>query len=217
MILYSILFSLWPCLFILLQETTQCSQKIIRNYLSFGHSISASILSYGSILFGYPEIIQQLVVNLSISYFVWDTLYIMIKRDWSELPYIYHHVIITWMLLNVNLQINSDLFTYVLFLGEFSNIFNYIVYHMIKQQYDNWYLILVKIIQVLWFSYFRMYRLTSVFYYDFHKLSGYLLPYNLVVIYVMGVIWGYKQLQSTIKNIEQYNSVTITTPLKKIK
>ena len=205
MILYGLLFGLWPCAYLLLQEYTFFSEKQIRNYISMGHSITCSIFSGCSLLLTPPSILQTVVVYLSASYFIWDTFYIMFKQQWKESLYLYHHIICLFLVAYLYFNLNIYILTYALCIGEISNIWNYIVYDMIQRKISQRFILPTKIVQVCWFCYFRVYLNSYILYNHFHELVGYLLPYNLLVIYAMGLIWGCKQIQSTM--LEIYHSL----------
>ena len=87
MILYGLLFGLWPCAYLLLQDYTFFSEKQIRNYISLGHSVSCSIFSGCSLLCNEPSLLQSFIVYLSTSYFIWDTFYIFLKQKRTESLY----------------------------------------------------------------------------------------------------------------------------------
>ena len=202
---------MWAFFYLLLQENSFQSDTILRNYLSFSHSAISSLLTYLSLSMSQPIWIQQLIIAVSGSYFVWDTFYICLKQQWKkECLYLYHHAVCLLLLWNLWIGINPYWLTYTVMIGEISNLWNYIVYHMIKMKSSLQLILPMKIIQVGWFSYFRMVCLSSALLTNFHELQGVLLPYNLLVIYGMGLLWGYKQIRSTIQDIYSY----IRTPQK---
>lgn len=204
MILYGLLFGLWPCVYLLLQDYTFFSEKQIRNYISLGHSISCSIFSGCSLLCNQPSLLQSFIVYLSTSYFIWDTFYIFLKQKRTESLYLYHHCICLLLVMDIYYKRNSYLFTSALFIGEFSNIWNYVIYDMIQRKVSQGFIVPMKILQVCWFCYLRVYWLTYLNYYYFHELVGYFIPYSILSIYGLGILWGCKQFYSTIIDIKNY-------------
>ena len=89
---------------------------------------------------------------------------------------------------------------HLLFIGEISNIFNYIVYHLIKKNINQNIILKFRIIQVLWFLYFRGYILTYYIIKYYEIVNSKILFNLLFSIYILGLVWGYRQLKSIIKD-----------------
>ena len=60
---------------------------------------------------------------------------------------------------------------------------------------------IMRIIQLLWFSYFRVYCFTFFAYNEIANIQDRILAYLCLSIYFMGLIWGYGQLKGLIKDI----------------
>jgi len=134
-----------------------------------------------------------------------DILYICIYTFTAEILYVYHHIVLLYALNSLKNNINSNEIINLLFIGEISNIFNYIVYHLIKKNINKNIIFKFRIIQVLWFLYFRGYILT---YYiiKYYEIANSKILFNLLFsIYILGLVWGYHQLKYIIKII--YDSI----------
>ena len=169
----NIFFLLWPMAFYY-NKKNQIEDKINNNYLSFFHCISTTCLSNVLILYNYDfNFLQNLIYYFSFSYFTNDTIKIIydgrMKKDWA---FIYHHLTCMYMLYNFSYSINITEITNLLFVGELSNVYNYIVYHMIKNNYSHKKVIGVKILQIIWFFYLRVYCLTYLTYYYYAQNSN---------------------------------------------
>ena len=157
--------------------------KISRNFVSATHSFLAVAL-----LTAHRGIKYELVVLNSVSYFIWDLIYMYKNR--IEPFYVYHHIIIILKLLsNLERKLITDSFYY----GELSNFPMYFVYHFIQTKKPCKPL---KIFQAVWYPYFRIYKLfpylINYFQYNF-------LFFNLVFMYFVGVYWSFNQLKKLLK------------------
>ena len=102
---------------------------MISNYISFFHALSCTIVSYILKNTG-SNISKKILLSISTSYFTWDTCNIIVQKQYKNIPYIYHHLVCLYMLYKLNSQNNQDdkLIIDIFFIGELSNLFNYIVY-----------------------------------------------------------------------------------------
>ena len=169
------------------------STKVSRNIVSFSHSTICTLLAYITLQTSLNPIV---LYYFSLSYFLWDTCLIIYNQLTDEIPYIYHHAVCLMALYNLNNGVNINEITTIFYYGEMSNVFNYIVYHLLKQNSTNKntsLLLSVKTMQVGWFSYFRVYVFTQLLYNYFTLIKSRFLVYNLGGIYLMGLMWGYKQ------------------------
>jgi len=153
--------------------------KLSRNLVSATHSFLAVAL-----LTARRGIKYELVVLNSVSYFIWDLIYMYKNR--IEPLYVYHHIIIIFELLsNLERELITDSFYY----GEVSNFPMYFVYHFIQ---TNKSCKPLKIFQAIWYPYFRIYKLfpyiIKYFQYNF-------IFFNLISIYFMGVYWSFNQVK----------------------
>ena len=199
------IFGIWPAFYILNKLKNKYNSKINRNIVSFSHSVGctliASIPTYFNIISCKNMILP--LYYFSTSYFVWDSTYIFLKRYWNEYMFIYHHFVCLLALNELYYGINTELLFRIFYYGEASNFFNYIVYHMIKKNYNKKYLLITKSLQVSWFSYYRIYLFTELLYNNVHLIENKFLAYNLVVMYGLGLFWGIKQFLALINDIKK--------------
>lgn len=210
---------LWGIYFLINKVFLNTNDKINYNFLSFTHSIGATIISYSlnskeidsnsqllkNTNINYlidPELVKNILFYFSASYFIWDTAQIIIKRNWGNWVYIYHHSICLYMLYQLKHSINLYIIIDILHIGELSNFFNYIVYYLIKANYKNNIIIPFKIIQLLWFAYFRVYIMTGILLNYFPIFENRIFAYILSSIYFMGLLWGWGQFNILYKDIK---------------
>jgi len=188
-------FNIWIILFFFNSLKLKIDTNINRNYISFAHSVSVSIISYLNIYYS----INYLLHYISWTYFIWDTLYILYNniknRNTKEFIYIYHHVVCLFALNEID-NVNSYEINQIFFYGELSNFFNYIVYHLIKTMSSEKNIIIFRIIQLLYFSYFRIYILTQLNFTYYPLIQNKFLKYNIFIIYLLGILCGNKQLKN---------------------
>lgn len=196
----SIFLLFWPSFYLYNYKKKNIPDKINNNYLSFFHSIIITILSgyffNNNLLEGS---LKDLIYNFSSSYFIYDSTKILIQKRWNDIAYIYHHFVCVYMLSTFNNGIDVHLISKILYIGEMSNFFNYIVYYMIKLNYSKNNIKIMKTFQLLWFSYYRVYYFTSILITDFTKFNDRLLVWFMISIYIMGLLWGWGQVKSYIK------------------
>ena len=150
-------------------------------------------------------------VHMSIGYYIYDLLYIFtcIYRVKSKdefkrrFPFILHHLIGIY-LLNASQTGESK---YHLLCGynilETSNIMLYVSYHLHKNYVNYVHLnIISEFFQMLWYSYFRIIKLSSfiyanqTFFLQFHSTTRGVI----IILHFMGIIWSYKLVKKNIKN-----------------
>lgn len=212
---------LWGIYFLINKVFFYLDDKINYNFLSFTHSIGATFISYSinnikldnnnsklllndidSEYLNNTELIRNILFYFSTSYFIWDTVQIIIRRNWANWAYIYHHSICLYMLYQFKYSINLVIITHILHIGELSNFFNYIVYYLLKAKYENRIIIPFKIIQILWFAYFRIYIMTGILFNYFPIFENRVFAYILSSIYFMGLLWGWGQFTILYKDIK---------------
>ena len=192
-----LLFSLfWNALYLWNKKYIK-NTKINKNSISFIHCLGCSLLAY--INYIYPNYVY--LYYFCSSYFIWDMLYILYNKQWSNSLYIYHHLVSIWALYELIHENNSKLINLVFLLGEVSNIFNFIVYHLIKIKSRKSIINLFSIIQILWFSYFRLIYISWVIYNNFFLVKNRLFAYTLITIHILSGIWVYKQVDFLRKNL----------------
>ena len=155
-------------------KNVQCDY-INLNGLSFFHSVFTTILSKIYLHNLYLDVLKNQIFYFSSSYFIWDTLQIILRKRWKqEWAYLYHHFVCLVMLSQFHYNIDVTLITTILFLGELSNFFNYVVYHMIKSEnYSENNILIASILQLIWFAYFRVYKFTGLFVHNIEILYFY--------------------------------------------
>ena len=153
--------------------------KVRRNFVSFCHCVNTLFLSYSNVN-------PYFILLTSASYFIWDCGYIITKSRPIELFNLLHHGVAIGALTTTSVIT----FKYqLLILMEMSNIPNYIVYDLIKSEKDSR---LMRVIQLVWFGYFRIVKTPQFVYSELYK-------YNInkielvctLLILGMGYIWTF--------------------------
>lgn len=169
--------------------------KIIRNSISFLHSFSVSILTYLYLL-NYNVNIKNIICIFSSSYFISDILYIIASKNYKkEAMYIYHHIVLLLTLNYINLNEDVEKYIDLIFIGELSNFFTYIVYHLIKTNFNKIIINRVKFIQFIWFLYFRGYILTYRTIKHYPLIKSIIMKNLLLSIYFLGIMWIISQFK----------------------
>ena len=163
-------------------------EKRVRNYISFIHSL---LWIYKLFFINFTDL-----TLISISYYIYDIIYILIKYLKNDFIYIYHHIVCISLLFEFENINEYDLY-YIYCIAEVSNFFLYIVYEMLKNNTLQTKLIKLKYVQVLWYMYFRVICFT---YYIYSKRNSYSLlkSYNQLggfSIYCIGLIWTINQIK----------------------
>ena len=177
----------------ILKFNTKNSDKQSNNIVSAVHSIGSIILNTLYLL-SKSESIVSLSCYYSYSYFVYDGYLIAIKKNIENYPYLAHHIAALIILEDINNNINRDLLLYLYLFAELSNIPNYIIYHLIKtdpgRSLKN-----AKLLQVLWFSFFRI-ILYSFYVKDcYQNIDHNLTKLNLFFVYFAGAYWTIGQFK----------------------
>lgn len=203
---YLLYYITWPIVFCINDLYLPISVKINLNGLSFFHSVFTTILSKIYLHNLYLDVLKNQIFYFSSSYFIWDTLQIILRKRWKqEWAYLYHHFVCLVMLSQFHYNIDVTLITTILFLGELSNFFNYVVYHMIKSEnYSENNILIASILQLIWFAYFRVYKFTGLFVHNIKNFTSYILFFLLFTIYIMGFVWGWGQLRNTFTKLKQF-------------
>ena len=102
--------------------------KINKNIVSFIHCLGCIILAYINLV----DTNNKIIYYWSTSYFLWDTIKLLYNREFSSGLYMYHHVLCIWALNELYYNRAVNIISYLFYFGEISNIFNFIVYHLIK-------------------------------------------------------------------------------------
>lgn len=177
----------------ILKVTAQNSDKISNNVVSAVHSIGSIILNMLYFLTKSNNIIS-LSCLYSYSYFVYDGYLIAIKKNVENYPYMIHHIAALVVLEDINKNINRDLLLYLYLLAEISNLPNYVIYHILKIN-PNRDLKHAKLLQMLWFSFFRVF-LYSLYVKDcFKNIDHNLTKLTMFFIYFAGAYWTIGQFK----------------------
>jgi hypothetical protein len=164
----------------------QSDNKIKNNLFKLGHSSLITILSGIHII--YPNIItQNLIFFISECYFTIDTI-ILFKSDIIEYPLVYHHVLAMILLYCFYIDYYGSLLIYLYFMGELSNIFLYITYHLIKTSSSEILIIGSNILQTFIYGYLRIYCFTDIFIKNYEIILHTPLCF-FIGIYLMGFVW----------------------------
>ena len=177
----------------LVKSEIMIHRKLNKNLVCFVHSIICSLITYYNINRDLPN--YTLLYYFSFGYFIWDIVNIVIHKDFNDLMFIYHHIICLLALSSLIKGESSEIINKVFFLGEASNFFNYITYHCIKSNYFKNNIIILKIIQFVWFFYFRIILISETIYRDFHKLHNVYFGYTLLTIHALSFLWISKQFK----------------------
>ena len=188
---------LWILLYHTISHFKITDRKINKNIVCFTHSTLCTAFAYYNTLQDSPN--YNLLYFFSFSYFVWDIIYILYNKDCKDLIFIYHHIICLIALNSLIKNNNSEIINKIFFLGEASNFFNYITYHCIKFNYFKNNLIILKIVQFIWFFYFRMIMISLYIYHDFHKLDNKKFGYLLLTVHILSFLWIYNQFKYIVK------------------
>lgn len=191
------------------------TMKLNRNLLSGIHCYSNIILS--SLYLGNLSqwITFEMVIINSISYFILDSIWIYYNYKVNnnfEKWFLLHHLISLYFLIET-LKIKNLFYLILLFVGEFSNIFNYPIYHLINtKQY--WitlsetrknHLILVnyhnlvrdlKLYQLVNNFLIRILFFSIIFFFYREQIHNTYLIYTLSIIYILGIYWFVNQLMA---------------------
>jgi hypothetical protein len=150
-------------------------------------------------------------VHMSIGYYIYDLMYIITRiynvksKDEFErrFPFIIHHLIGIYLL---NASQTGESKYHILYgynILETSNIMLYVSYHLQKKYANYLHLnIISECIQLLWYSYFRIIKLSSFIYINktFFLQFQFITKSVIIILHFMGILWSYKLFKKNIKN-----------------
>jgi len=171
------------------------NEKINYNFVKINHSIISSLLSlYLTINIDSP--IKYLFYCTSQSYFMWDFVKLLTFR--FNLASFIHHLCVIYVLSLFNDGLYNEEIANVFYYAEFSNIFLFTNYHLLKT--ESKYYDYMSILQLLSYSYHRVYMLfiLSYEYKDIISKNNLLVASN-IIIYIMGFIWWTELLRKFYK------------------
>lgn len=212
-----LLIFLWPIIFEctkIVYKSYDNKIKISSNITSGSHAIISVIIGMGS----YYTINETLITYsslLSLSYYIWDTYYIILNKIHKEYIYLYHHFVAFFLLSNI-LNINNSsryLLFYSLILAEISNFSLYPVYHYTKildhsDKVNRDFLFNLKLAQMIWYFCIRVIILGYINYY-YGSIIPFFLRSFITSIYIMGVYWAMSQIRSLFGEYVVLTSETI--------
>lgn len=162
--------------------------KIINNYIHLIHAVF--------VLIGYNYNIFNIIVNISTGFLIADAFkLIFIDSPIKKLPFILHHIIAISVLYLINQKFKNlhNFGMNVFYALEFSNISLYINYLIIKSSNNRYLLLVVTLVQLLWYSYFRLFIFTK----EIINFQEAILNANAISIYIfisiiflMGLYWS---------------------------
>ena len=119
--MYQTLYFFWPIRYCMNFFYTN-DKDINLNFIKITHSIISSGLTYYFIYHNQSSLLGDYIYHCSNSYFLWDTLQLLYERNTNNLPYLYHHLIVLYMLYQFYSNINQLMIVNLLCVGELSNI-----------------------------------------------------------------------------------------------
>ena len=168
---------MWPIVYQFKKNTLD--HKIRRNFVSFSHCLISLFLSYTNVN------IHFILIN-SASYFIWDMWYIIIQSQRIEWFNLLHHLMAIIPLCSYR---NSIFKHKLLTMMETSNIPNYIVYDLIQSNDDTK---TIKLVQFLWFGYFRTIKIPEFIYKNWNNYDMNMIEISVMIIMlIMGYIWTF--------------------------
>tara|TARA_Y100001970_G_scaffold14162_1_gene16006 strand:+ start:5126 stop:5812 length:687 start_codon:yes stop_codon:yes gene_type:complete len=225
--MYWCLFSIWPVLYIILNNINKPDEDIVKNLENFKHcysitrsnniKVNRNIISathsifctLGCLIAYITEslIVLDFTAIYSISYFVWDSYYIVVGGSREDTPYLFHHAVAVYTLKLIIDGYIRDYLLLFMIIGEMSNIPYYIVYHKIKTLYkDKNNIKIWRHIQIVWFILLR-YIVFGYYAFTIHYIviNNYLLLGLFYMMYILGIYWGIGQLKGIYR--DYYNII----------
>ena len=155
------------------------------------------------------------ITHVSIGFYIYDLIYLFTyvlkckDKVTQQLPYIFHHIITVKILYSslYNVYFLSILNGYYIF--EMSNMMLYISYHIHKEHKNNKLIFITDFIQLIWYSYFRLFKILSFCYgirYEIYEQTI-ILQIMLFIVYLMGLSWSYNLAIKNINNFRSYKTL----------
>ncbi len=180
------------------------------------NNIVCAIHSFVYILHYNYHYNMDYAIHASIGYYIYDLFYIFqcIRASSSSssatthqlqqrAPYIIHHLIGTYLLYDTLMSDNTGPLLESYYFLEASNLMVYISYHLHKEyRAYNTVISFAEFVQLLWYSYYRVYRFSSLLYndqprfFEFSRIS----QCFIVILYTMGIVWSCKLVKRNIAN-----------------
>jgi hypothetical protein len=185
---------------------------VANNIVCAIHSILYMIQYNYNTIFNYT-------IHASIGYYIYDLFYIIqcIRASSSSsasssltahhfqkrAPYIVHHLVGIYLLYDTLTSYNMDPLLEAYYFLEASNLMLYLSYHLHKEYRTHKTLIsFVEFIQLLWYSYYRIYKFSILLYHNQHRFFEFSRTSQcmIVILYTMGVAWTCKLAKRNIAN-----------------
>ncbi len=157
-------------------------------------------------------------VHVSIGYFIYDLLYIIHaiyianltrqKPPQNYYMYVFHHMIGLYVLHNTLTNIYADTILQAYYFAEISNLTLYTSYHL-RKEYPNHKTITIVFdaFQLLWYSYFRIIKISQLLYANAGQFFDYTLAGQacVVILHIMGILWTCALMKKNIGNLRSLN------------
>lgn len=162
-------------------KKSEIEHKVRRNNVSAIHcATTIALYRFG--------VSPYLTLFNSMSYFIWDSMYSVRNLEWTM---VVHHVL-ALVLCMARCEVKSKIET--LALMETSNIFNYIVYDLIKSKKDS---VAMRLVQAFWFGYYRLVKIPMFFSQNSHTCDLRLHEeYITYLLNLMGYVWTFMMFVS---------------------
>jgi hypothetical protein len=171
---------------------------MIRNYINFLHSITASILSYFYICNPDP-VLKRTIFYISHTYFLQDTYQI---RNEDSLD-IAHHILSLFALYIFCIGYHEDIIIRLFNYAEISNIALFGHYLIIKKCANKRIILTSSVFEFLIYTYYRVFLITQLLI-DKYDIILFTPLSLLLVIYYMGIDWSYTLFNNLIDDFKSY-------------
>jgi len=167
----------------------------------------------------YDELAMNYTVHVSIGYFIYDLICILyfiynaiINRQnpsRNNVVYVFHHIIGLYLLNDILTSIYADILLHAYYLAEISNFTLYTSYHL-RKEYPNHKTITIvfDVFQLIWYSYFRIIKISLLLYDNAHHFFEYTLAGQsyLIILHALGIIWTCALIKKNIVNFANLSS-----------
>jgi hypothetical protein len=157
------------------------TKKLAMNSTALIHSSSSTLIW----LFGSPK---WLIYNTG-GYMLFDMLYLIRNREKNLLhgAFIYHHLATLYYMSLSPIIYNWFNLTGV---AELSNIPSYIVYYYLKTDPNGSSVVSWKLVQKVWYGFFRLFVLTIMTYNEVKDPSRFKKLLPSIPLYILTLVWG---------------------------
>ena len=156
--------------------------KLNYNMIKIFHSIGSSLLAYYAIINNY-NLENNILYSFSKTYFLWDSFKITTENIYT-IHGLFHHIGSIYTISMLDYNTHNEIILNCYYVTEISNIPLFVSYHMINT--DSQYKDIVKIIQTIFYLYFRGYKM-SIYLYQSIYLDNIILLLSGIIIYLLGI------------------------------